>query len=347
MNSENGSFTTLSSFQSFYLPGSVDVHDKQLEDWNLKPPPLYLWSRIDWTARHTAIAQEHGHICKEQLEMCLEGSNAENYLMDEKHDRYWDYTGLPPPGDTCSILDDGAEESYETKLEGTEATVSNKLDEGPFPSDKNGEGWKNDYIKKQSPINVMNGMQFVGRSETETQRTCYGEIHPETEDMCIDMEISSPINSPVNRTELRSLLEDKPSDVLDDNGEGWKNDYINKQSPINLNGMQFVGRSETEIQRTCDREIYSQTEDMCIDMEITSPINSPVNHTELRRLWEDKPSDVLETSGMETTPGCDMMFDLEEGEIRASLLTDMGNRHGSSSGTNLGISCLSNLENPF
>jgi hypothetical protein len=306
VNSENGSFTTLSSFQSFYLPGSVDVHDKQLEDWNLKPPPLYLWSRIDWTARHTAIAQEHGHICKEQLEMCLEGSNAENYLMDEKHDRYWDYTGLPPPGDTCSILDDG-----------------------------------------QSTINVMNGMQFVGRSETETQRTCYGEIHPETEDMCIDMEISSPINSPVNRTELRSLLEDKPSDVLDDNGEGWKNDYINKQSPINLNGMQFVGRSETEIQRTCDGEIYSQTEDMCIDMEITSPINSPVNHTELRRLWEDKPSDVLETSGMETTPGCDMMFDLEEGEIRASLLTDMGNRHGSSSGTNLGISCLSNLENPF
>ncbi|PNX77036.1 enhanced downy mildew protein [Trifolium pratense] len=50
------------SGKSFYLPGSVDTQHKQLEDWNLKAPPLYLWSRPDWTSWHMGIAQYHGHI---------------------------------------------------------------------------------------------------------------------------------------------------------------------------------------------------------------------------------------------------------------------------------------------
>ncbi|KAJ0965159.1 hypothetical protein J5N97_026297 [Dioscorea zingiberensis] len=41
--------------KSFYLPGSVDVEDQQLEQWNLKPPPLSLWSRPDWTVKHEEI----------------------------------------------------------------------------------------------------------------------------------------------------------------------------------------------------------------------------------------------------------------------------------------------------
>ncbi|KAJ4815744.1 Protein ENHANCED DOWNY MILDEW 2 [Rhynchospora pubera] len=49
------------SGMSFYLPGSVDVNDKKMEQWNVNPPLLYLWSRSDWTARHKAIAEEHGH----------------------------------------------------------------------------------------------------------------------------------------------------------------------------------------------------------------------------------------------------------------------------------------------
>ncbi|XP_039039413.1 protein ENHANCED DOWNY MILDEW 2-like [Hibiscus syriacus] len=37
------------SGKSFYLPGSVDVEDKQLEQWNVKAPP------------HKAISQQQGH----------------------------------------------------------------------------------------------------------------------------------------------------------------------------------------------------------------------------------------------------------------------------------------------
>mgnify|MGYP006957855222 FL=1 len=51
--------------QSFYLPGSVDVDENPLNDWNAVAPPLYLWSRSDWTSRHKQIALEKGHISTE------------------------------------------------------------------------------------------------------------------------------------------------------------------------------------------------------------------------------------------------------------------------------------------
>ncbi|OWM79770.1 hypothetical protein CDL15_Pgr023182 [Punica granatum] len=48
--------------KSFYLPGSIDVCNRQLEDWNVQPPSLYLWSRHDWTSRHKALADKCGHL---------------------------------------------------------------------------------------------------------------------------------------------------------------------------------------------------------------------------------------------------------------------------------------------
>ena len=52
--------------QSFYLLGSVDANDRQIEQWNVKPPPLYLWGRPDWTDKHKVIAQEHGHFISQR-----------------------------------------------------------------------------------------------------------------------------------------------------------------------------------------------------------------------------------------------------------------------------------------
>ncbi|QCD78251.1 histone-lysine N-methyltransferase NSD3 [Vigna unguiculata] len=54
------------SGKSFYLPGSVDTNDRQMDQWNVKPPPLYLWSRPDWTSKHKAIAREHDHLIRER-----------------------------------------------------------------------------------------------------------------------------------------------------------------------------------------------------------------------------------------------------------------------------------------
>ncbi|GMH25034.1 hypothetical protein Nepgr_026877 [Nepenthes gracilis] len=61
------------SGRSFYLPGSVDVNGKQIEDWNLVAPPLFLWSRKDWTAKHTEIAQKHGHLSEERGDFQRDG----------------------------------------------------------------------------------------------------------------------------------------------------------------------------------------------------------------------------------------------------------------------------------
>ncbi|XP_021906184.1 LOW QUALITY PROTEIN: protein ENHANCED DOWNY MILDEW 2-like [Carica papaya] len=56
------------SGKSFYLPGSIDQNDKQLEQWNLVAPPLSLWSRSDWVAKHKEIAQKHGHLFTPHVE---------------------------------------------------------------------------------------------------------------------------------------------------------------------------------------------------------------------------------------------------------------------------------------
>ncbi|CAI9784116.1 unnamed protein product [Fraxinus pennsylvanica] len=64
--------------KSFYLPGSVDVNDKQMEDWNVNAPLLYLWSHPDWTPKHKDIAQEYGHLSKDQKKSSLQEPLLEN-----------------------------------------------------------------------------------------------------------------------------------------------------------------------------------------------------------------------------------------------------------------------------
>ncbi|CAL2254900.1 unnamed protein product [Prunus armeniaca] len=76
------------SGKSFYLPGSVDGNDKQLEQWNVRPPPLYLWSRPDWSAENKAIAEVHGHnsasqgFMEEDHSDCL---NPDNSVVNDEH----------------------------------------------------------------------------------------------------------------------------------------------------------------------------------------------------------------------------------------------------------------------
>lgn len=74
--------TCLVPFQSFYLPGSVDVNNKQMEQWNRIPPPLYFWSRQDWTAKHKAIAQQQGHLHRGREVSHMVGNYNEMHITD-------------------------------------------------------------------------------------------------------------------------------------------------------------------------------------------------------------------------------------------------------------------------
>ncbi|XP_020240370.1 protein ENHANCED DOWNY MILDEW 2 isoform X2 [Cajanus cajan] len=150
------------SGKSFYLPGSLDIRDKQLEDWNLKPPPLYLWSRPDWTTRHRKIAQKHCHT-NGKYDVHVKGKYVKNYLMEENHDCYQDYPGLHAPGDVLSIID------------------------GVL--DDNG-----DNVHQQGATSIS-----LGQLKETVISDCRREMEwekglpvDEAEEMCIDMDLSSP-----------------------------------------------------------------------------------------------------------------------------------------------------------
>ncbi|KAK4723355.1 hypothetical protein R3W88_026134 [Solanum pinnatisectum] len=70
--------------KSFYLPGSVDQNDKQMDDWNVSAPPIYLWSRTDWTTIHKVIAQQHGHPSNIKLEENFSHTPAPRSLKHEE-----------------------------------------------------------------------------------------------------------------------------------------------------------------------------------------------------------------------------------------------------------------------
>ncbi|XP_056162711.1 protein ENHANCED DOWNY MILDEW 2-like [Syzygium oleosum] len=76
------------SGKSFYLPGSIDVEDKQIEQWKNKPPLLYLWSRRDWTAKHRTIAQKQGDLpTKRKRPLSSDDCNGSLDLRYPKDDR--------------------------------------------------------------------------------------------------------------------------------------------------------------------------------------------------------------------------------------------------------------------
>ncbi|KAL7186639.1 hypothetical protein ACSBR2_028381 [Camellia fascicularis] len=111
--------------KSFYLPGSVDINDNQLEDWNVSTPPLYLWSHPDWTAKHKAIAQRHGHLAREQKQSHLEEVHDKPLVPDHPMKDH------EPNGQTSVALDDHpVQNEVHEQLQERQASVSESHKEG-------------------------------------------------------------------------------------------------------------------------------------------------------------------------------------------------------------------------
>ncbi|KAF8391638.1 hypothetical protein HHK36_023944 [Tetracentron sinense] len=106
------------SGKSFYLPGSVDVNDKQMEQWNVKPPVLYLWSRPDWTARHKVIAGMHSRSFKGQKELHMKENHNETLVSDHPLEVSKDYYG-----DIFKIINDYGPSERKHETEETRAVV--------------------------------------------------------------------------------------------------------------------------------------------------------------------------------------------------------------------------------
>ncbi|KAK8468512.1 hypothetical protein PHAVU_006G049800 [Phaseolus vulgaris] len=160
------------SGKSFYLPGSVDANDRQIEQWNVKPPPLFLWSRPDWTSKHKAIAQERGHLIIQREVSKTEGFDEEK--SPSRHNKE-DNSGVNiTPGDDIlnsidapinegqmgyspyGSVDRGSQERQEYRVSEAEKTLWKRKRTETEENDGRGLG-------VTSPLNPIDGRSSVER----------------------------------------------------------------------------------------------------------------------------------------------------------------------------------------
>ncbi|XP_059666481.1 protein ENHANCED DOWNY MILDEW 2 [Cornus florida] len=155
--------------KSFYLPGSVDVNDKQIDQWNVSPPPLYLWSRPDWTAKHKAIAQQHGHSSRVREESCLNENQHEMLANDfhpvENHDL---------TAETSIVIDDYSFQNGEPEQVQERASVTTDHKEGPCNNGDREAQKNHDLSKNLSNENPKKRQRDKGKHGKGS-----GEIAPE------------------------------------------------------------------------------------------------------------------------------------------------------------------------
>nr|XP_043630206.1 protein ENHANCED DOWNY MILDEW 2-like [Erigeron canadensis] len=124
------------SGKSFYLPGSVDSNDQPLDDWNVTPPPLSLWSHPDWTTKHRAVAEKHSHV--EQKLHEVSERVVSNYLMEEDHDCFGDFSSIMSGQDMSTILDDVPEEPDDSEPKAVDPSTINPQDTNVTPDTSTG-----------------------------------------------------------------------------------------------------------------------------------------------------------------------------------------------------------------
>ncbi|KAG2678170.1 hypothetical protein I3760_12G131600 [Carya illinoinensis] len=181
------------SGKSFYLPGSVDDNEKQMDQWNVRTPPLSLWSRHDWSAKHKIIAEKHGHLSKQQEELDIEKNHPENRIHDHPVDSH-DHCGV-----NSAMIDDlPAQTDGPEKIRG--GTVVSKCDKESSPRSKgDGESLQNEGYVKNLPKGYSKRKRKHDNEELGKQN---GEISSDNK-----MDGGRPRHASPNIVDSRSSLE--------------------------------------------------------------------------------------------------------------------------------------------
>ncbi|XP_017980593.1 PREDICTED: protein ENHANCED DOWNY MILDEW 2 isoform X2 [Theobroma cacao] len=169
------------SGKSFYLPGSVDTNDKQMDQWNVMAPPLYLWSRSDFSAMHKTVAEKHGHLPREP-----ESSNQERNI-DETHISEQPLEDDSHCNDASELKDHMQNHKVEERREETSVTVTPKECSPHQQCEREGQD-NHGHVKKQSkePLRKKKhrgrnrGRRTDGKSPLDKQsgvRTPISEMH--------------------------------------------------------------------------------------------------------------------------------------------------------------------------
>ncbi|RVW70226.1 Protein enhanced downy mildew 2 [Vitis vinifera] len=169
------------SGKSFYLPGSVDVNDKQIEQWNVNPPLLYLWSRQDWTTKHRAIAQKCGHVSRRRRVSHLEKIQNEEPVLDHP------MADQTHSGHVSMMLDEHSVENHELEHEERrEIVTAGRVESSPHSGVD-----REDHGKK-----LLN--------ENSKQRHGKGKHEKRTENISDDKQIMTPVSEMCKGTSCTS-----------------------------------------------------------------------------------------------------------------------------------------------
>ncbi|KAI9108596.1 hypothetical protein K1719_020480 [Acacia pycnantha] len=171
------------SGKSFYLPGSIDINNRQMGQANVRAPVLYLWSRQDWTDTHKPIAQEHGHVPSQRddpvIEKRFDEISPADHIMDVDHG---DNMML---GHDLPKVDNDREGGRASRSRGGEENLSHgnlaygnhvvqehsisKSDKSITNSDKT--SWK-----KRTEVNASRGYDVVSPTNKQAVNDTYDEV---------------------------------------------------------------------------------------------------------------------------------------------------------------------------
>ncbi|CAM8986919.1 unnamed protein product [Rhodiola kirilowii] len=166
----------LLSGKAFYLPGSVDENNKQLEDWNVTAPPLYLWSRQDWTSTAKAIAEKYGHLSRNLNQFTGQANNPQesapeafiriDELKEPTSKEVMANQGLRKPSPHSNVgYKDGQKEYRDDSTKGRSR--------GPS------EERTRDLLKKDQRHNSQRSLNSKGQYEEKTGEQDHGKAHNE------------------------------------------------------------------------------------------------------------------------------------------------------------------------
>ncbi|KAK4278388.1 hypothetical protein QN277_016241 [Acacia crassicarpa] len=192
------------SGKSFYLPGSLDIRNRQMDQWNVRPPVLYLWSRQDWTDPHKAIAQEHGHVPHQRddpvIEKRFDESSPTDHIMDVDHgDNIMLGHDLPkvyndPEGGRAS-RSEGREENLSHGNHVVQEHSISKSNKSITNSDKTSR-------KKRTEGNASRGCDVVSPTNKQAVNDTYDEVMQQSQkSVCNDRlaeeldNLSTPVSS--------------------------------------------------------------------------------------------------------------------------------------------------------
>uniref|UniRef100_A0A2P2LWL4 Uncharacterized protein MANES_15G064900 n=6 Tax=Rhizophora mucronata TaxID=61149 RepID=A0A2P2LWL4_RHIMU len=296
----------LLSGKSFYLPGSVNASDKQMEQWNLTAPPLYLWSRQDWSARHKAIAQKHGHGSKQPKEPNLEKG------ASEKENQVYHMEGHGSNGETSILRDDLHMRKKEMKETSSGIIMRDGDKESSFHIEDDRESYGSHGSVKNLSTETLRkrfGKEKLGRrsgDKTPEDRESNGK--PLESNAYNGM----PWPSPSYAVNGRSLLEGPSSRFVEPplHAEVADNRYqiLEPNTGSHVQYGRFCGGSQSSI----DDNVYRR-----YDMNIEEPFSQGFHRFSSHPNWEDQYAE-LRRDGAGSVGHRSYVTD-RESEIRAQV----------------------------